>query len=278
MVRQFSLKNNKGQSYNLLDKRRVMFFDPNGLGYEEDTDYLRIGATFNPLNPSCKQIQIKGKLIFAGDNPYKDYFDFVSFARQAPLTLSYTTFDTFYLTVDIAGLDKTELTKFGYLQVPVEMVARGVWYKLESKYTAPVTGEMPVYPYVYPDIYPPETRQSVYFKSNASQESPCKITIYGEAVNPVWRHYLNSKLVESGAYAGTIPANHTLVIDSTTIPYSILEYDGAGRVVADRYPLCDFSTKRFFMLQVGSNSISISHDGTNSIGLKVEAQLRYESV
>ena len=44
MVRQFSLKNNKGQSYNLLDKRRVMFFDPNGLGYEEDTDYLRIGS------------------------------------------------------------------------------------------------------------------------------------------------------------------------------------------------------------------------------------------
>ena len=94
----------------------------------------------------------------------------------------------------------------------------------------------------------------------------------------MWRHYLNSKLVESGAYAGTIPAGHTLVIDSTTIPYSILEYDGAGRVVADRYPLCDFSTARFFMLQVGSNSISISHDGTNSIGLKVEAQLRYESV
>lgn len=278
MVRQFSLKNNKGQSYNLLDKRKVMFFDPNGLGYEEDTDYLRIGATFNPLNPSCKQIQIKGKLIFAGDDPYKDYFDFVSFARQAPLTLSYTTFDTFYLTVDISGLEKTELTRFRYLQVPVEMVARGVWFKLESKYTAPATGEMPVYPYVYPDVYPAESRQYVTFKSNATQDSPCKITIYGEAVNPVWRHYVNSKLVASGAYSGTIPAGHTLVIDSTVIPYSIIEYDSAERVVADRYALCDFSTKRFIMLQMGQNSIAISHDGTNDIGLKVEAQLRYESV
>jgi hypothetical protein len=89
---------------------------------------------------------------------------------------------------------------------------------------------------------------------------------------------VNSKLVASGAYTGTIPAGHTLVIDSTTIPYSIIEYDSADRVVADRYPLCDFSTKRFFMLQAGSNSIAISHDGTNDVGLKVEAQFRYESV
>ena len=67
-----------------------------------------------------------------------------------------------------------------------------------------------------------------------------------------------------------LAAGHTLVIDSTTIPYSIIEYDSADRVVADRYPLCDFSTKRFFMLQVGSNSIAISHDGTNDVGGAVQ--------
>lgn len=278
MVRQFFIKNAKGQSYDLLDTKKVMFFSPEGLGYEEDTDYFKIGAVYAPLNPSFKQIKIKGKLIFAGDDPYRDYFNFVSFARQAPLVLSYTTFDTFYLNVDIAGLEKTELTQFRYLQVPVEFLARGVWYKNESKYTAPVTGELPVYPYVYPDVYPAETRQSVYFKSNAVQESPCKIIIYGEAVNPVWRHYHNSVLIESGSYTGTIPSGHTLVIDSTVIPYSIIEYDSSGTVVADRYPLCDFSTKRFFSLLMGGNSISVAHDGTNGIGLKVEAQLRYESV
>ncbi|MBR2556511.1 MAG: phage baseplate protein [Aeriscardovia sp.] len=278
MVRQFSIKNNKGQTYDLLDTKKVMFFEPEGLGYEEDTDYLRIGTTFNPLNLSCKQIQIKGDLIFAGRAPYRDYFDFVTFARQAPLVLSYTTFDTFYLKVDIAGLGKTELTKARYLNVPVVFQARGIWYKNESQYIEPITGEMPVYPYVYPDVYPPEALQAVFFNSNAVQESPCKITIYGEAVNPVWRHYVNGKLIETGAYNGTIPVGHTLVVDSTTMPYSITEYDGNGQVVADRYAGCDFSTERFFMLQIGNNEVSVSHSGTDSIALKVEAQYRYESV
>ena len=278
MVRQFSIKNAKGQSYDLLDKNKVMFFEPDGLGYEEDTDYLRIGTTYNPLNQNCKQIKIKGDLVFAGSDPYRDYFDFVTFARQAPLVLSYTTFDTFYLKVDIAGLDKTELTRARYLHVPIVFMARGIWYKNESKYIEPSTGEMPVYPYVYPDVYPPEALQAVFFTSNAIQKSPCRIIIYGEAVNPVWRHYVSGKLIESGAYNGTIAEGNRLVIDSTVMPYSILEYDSGGRVVADRYALCDFSTKRFFMLRMGNNEISVAHSGTNSIALKVEAQFRYESV
>lgn len=278
MVRQFYITNAKGQTYDLLDKERVMFFEPEGLGYEEDVNYLQIGTSFNPLSPSFKQIAIKGQLIFAGSEPYRDYFKFVIFARQAPLVLTYTTFDTFNLQVDIAGLDKTELTRFRYLQVPVVFAARGIWYKNISRYTAPVEGEMPVYPYVYPDVYPAEAAQAVFFTSITAQESPCKIIIYGEAENPVWRHYVSGKLVASGAYNGTIPSGNMLVIDSTVLPYSIIEYNGAGEVVADRYQLCDFSTQRFIFLQSGDNEISVAHSGTNSIALKVEAQLRYESV
>ena len=51
-----------------------------------------------------------------------------------------------------------------------------------------------------------------------------------------------------------------------------------GEVIADRYQACDFTTKRFILLQNGTNRISLSHDGLNSVDMMVEAKISYETV
>jgi hypothetical protein len=52
----------------------------------------------------------------------------------------------------------------------------------------------------------------------------------------------------------------------------------ANEVISNVYQLGDFSTERFMFLESGRNRISVSHEGTNSIMIAVEAKLAYASV
>ncbi|GFI45643.1 hypothetical protein IMSAGC019_00955 [Lachnospiraceae bacterium] len=114
--------------------------------------------------------------------------------------------------------------------------------------------------------------------SDSHGDSPCKVTVYGPCTNPVWKHYVNNVLYETGRYEGNIPDGHKLVIDTTQIPYSITERGVSDEVVADRYQMCDFTTERFFHLQYGSNRISVVHEGLNVLNVMVEGRISYETV
>lgn len=89
---------------------------------------------------------------------------------------------------------------------------------------------------------------------------------------------MDNELFETGRYEGLIMADHKLVVDATGIPYSITERGAADDIVADRYQLCDFTTERFFHLKHGSNRISVSHDGLNTVKMMVEGKISYETV
>ena len=80
------------------------------------------------------------------------------------------------------------------------------------------------------------------------------------------------------ADSGTIPSGNRLVIDSRSMPQSIIEYDAAGMVVADRYQLCDFSTERFLHVGEGDNRYVLSHNGITDLAAKVEAYIEYEAI
>lgn len=278
-MRKFYLTNAKGKTIDLQSRSDILLYNQNGLGYVEDADYVRIRNSYSLTSKFIKQHEIDCRLVFSGENFYKKYYDFVRFCQDTPLILRYEIHDTYYLNVRLAEISKTQGVSNLHMFCDVKFVASGLFYQIVSRYAEPaVVTDLPTYSYVYDDVYPPESPQSVVIESDSGLESPCKITIHGEAINPEWRHYVNSQLVEIGRYSGTIPEGHTLVIDSTAIPYSIIEYDGAERVVADRYALCDFSTARFFYLQRGKNRISVSHSGTNGIALKVEGKIEYASV
>ncbi len=122
------------------------------------------------------------------------------------------------------------------------------------------------------------TQNTLMIDSDSHGDSPCKVTVYGPCTNPVWKHYVNNVLYETGRYEGSIPDGHKLVIDTTQIPYSITERGVSDEVVADRYQMCDFTTERFFHLQYGSNRISVVHEGLNILNVMVEGRISYETV
>lgn len=279
-MRKFILTNSIGESWDLQDANKVVFAVPEGLGWEDATEYVRAGDNYAPLERVWNQKQISGTLFFVKD-PYPTYFEFVRFVAKTPLTLTYTTTSgsTYRVNCRLTTIEKSELTEYRVLECPVTFSALGLFYKVVSAYNSGESaGGGKVYDYSYDFTYSDWVAEAVQIGSDSVEDSPCKITIYGPCENPIWRHYVDGQLVAMGSMTGEIPENRVLVIDSTTIPYSITEQDYLGNLTADRYQACDFGTERFIFLRGGNNTIAVSHTDVAICPIKVEANISYASV
>ena len=307
LPRQFKITNSKGEVLDLLNQNGPMFFEPDGLGYAESSDWLSLGTTFLPVNVGLNQRTISGKMYFLGEmKAYELYFDFVRFVRNSPLTMEYTTHDTFYIDVKVESIDKTELTKYGTLECKIKFAALGPFYKYSTVDVVPpedpsssyivdhdannisddmssqfITGtphNQFMYDYVYSDVYPYEDINAADLHIDTIEDSPVRITIYGPCTNPVWQHYVDGKFVASGKYKGVLEDGDYLVIDPTVAPYQIYMFDHDSELESDRYGSCDFSTERFIFAQAGENRISVSNESLDDVRFTVEAKLCYASV
>lgn len=277
-MRKFRLINGQGESFD-LNRKDSFFHDIKGFGFEDATQYEQIGHDFYPLEEILSQGKIEGKILFAGKKPYETYREFARFIRSIPLTLVYQPDEIFRVPVRIATLGKEELSHGGAVLVSeISFVTQGLFYKSITKYSNTLSVGGKIYPYTYDYAYSDVSYNSVEIESDSYEDSPCKITIHGPCMNPIWKHYVNNVLYETGAYVGTISGDHKLVIDTTKMPYSITERGAGDEIVADRYQLCDFSTERFFHLRHGSNRISVTHEGINTLKVIVEGRINYETV
>ena len=277
-MRKFRLINAEGGSFD-LNGQAAFFHSIDGFGFKDQTQYEKIGTDFYALEEAFSQGQMSGEILFAGDDPYGKYREFTRFVRAVPLTLVYELDEVFKIPVRLTEVGKAELSNGGKsLNCDVTFLAAGLFYKTVQKYSEDIYVGGKVYEYVYPYAYTDVSINTVQIVSDSYEDSPCKITIYGPCTNPVWKHYVDNELYATGRYDGTITSDHKLVIDSTLIPYSIIERGLSDEVVADRYQYCDFTTERFIHLQHGTNRISVTHDGLNSVEMMVEAKISYETV
>lgn len=276
-MRTFTLINNDGNSYNLTEKKKSFFFNVGGLGYERETEFQRIGEHLALINDHLAQGVVIGTIKFWQPNAYQQYFKFAQFCQNKPLKLLYTPPSgiTYYREGYVTRIDKAEENA---LTVSIEFRATTPWYKSVNVFNSgEVTGGK-VYDYTYDYQYAESTAQSVVINSDSYESSPCKITLYGPLTNPSWSHYLNNKLMVTGKVNGTIDAGNKLVIDTTSIPYSIKQFDANDNLISDMYQLSDFSTYRFVNLGYGENIISATHDTVSVIKVGVEAKIEYATV
>ena len=279
MIRKFRLTNGVGDGWD-LNSRSSFFHAVAGLGFKDNTQYEQVGTDFIPLEELFSQGEMSGSILFGGGAAaYQTYREFSRFVRSVPLTLIYQTDETYRVPVRLTELSKGELMKGGGgLVCDVTFHATGLFYKSVTKQSGVLSIGGKVYPYTYTYSYAEVSQNTLVIDSDSYEDSPCKITIFGPCLNPVWKHYVDNVLFETGRYEGNILADHKLVVDATNIPYSITERGAMDDIVADRYQLCDFTTERFCHLQYGSNRFSVSHDGLNTVKMMVEGKISYETV
>lgn len=305
-MRTFALVDNDGNTYDVTVKNKAFLYGVSGLGYAKESQFLRIKERFALARMEFEQNKITGTVRFWQPNAEAEYFEFAQFCQNSPLKLRYApksgslTESTYknafvsdktlflpykYITKEnyfrdgyVTVIDKSDGVG-NYLEVTIEFTCTTPWYKNISEYNyGGVSDSGKEYPYTYPYLYTGSVNNEVTIKSDSRQQSPSRIVILGPATNPIWRHYLNDVLVSTGKVNGSILPNHRLVIDTTTIPYSIKEFDAQGREVADLYQSSDFTTERFVRLGYGENRITVSASDTTVIGLGVEAQIEYATV
>lgn len=279
MIKKLILINGIGKEYDLLSVAKSPTFQIEGFGYTDGTEFLRIGNRFFPLDEMPEQREISLTLLFWHD-ANEMYNTFVSIAKHNPLTIVYANDAKEYnIPCKLREIGRVEKVGFDIFGCSVVFALTGNAYELltaECKADALASGK--TYPYTYDYQYSNDGANRITIRSESYINSTCILTIYGGVESPIWRHYLNGELVETGAYSGTIPVGNRLVIDSRAIPQSIIEYDSTGAIVADRYQLCDFSTQRFLHVGEGDNRYVFSHEGITDIAAKVEAYIEYEAI
>lgn len=278
MLRVFKIRNANGVELDLTTVGEIVLYDVDGLGYGTDPVMQRIGNHFAVLSDNLQQGEINGEARFWQPGAYKSYLDFAQFCQVKPITLVYHhDAGEFFRDGIMRSVSKAE-TGGSALTSQIVFLATTPFYKTIYQYNegSGTTGKK--YIYRYPYRYGTSASQSIVIDCDTNLESPVRIEIYGPAVNPVWRHYLNNVLRATGGVNATIEAGRKLIIDTTTIPYQIIQTDLSNKFVGDLYQQSVFSTERFIMLGRGQNVISVAQSGAGVVKLAVEARIEYAAV
>ena len=255
-------------------------YDPDDLGYKKSNKIIKAGNVFKSYQESISQPTPTGTIRFKNPDAYQKYYEFMRFATVEPLILEYTpgdSKDTFKMDCYISKIEKSEISGSG-LHCEVKFGALSFWYKTYVMQVGIDVDNGKIYDYTYPFRYSDTAAGTVALDVDSSMESPTIISIFGPVENPVWNHYVNNILVDSGLCNVEVVQGHVLVIDCASVPFQITEQDMLGNVIYDRYPLSDMSTERFIFLHNGHNRLSVAHDGAMIPRLKVEARVLYETV
>lgn len=305
-MRKFTLYDYDGNSYDITAKGSAFFYGVGGLGYEDDATFLRIDERYKLLKKHKQQGKITGTIRFWQPDAEQAYFDFAQFCQNEVLTLSYSpksgkisksdfdsafvqgnvlylpyktiTYEKYYRRGYVTKIDKTDVIG-NCLEITIEFTAETPWFKIKSEFNYGGQSESgKKYPYEYPYTYDGSVQNAITIESDSRKSSPCKLIIMGPCTNPSWNHYLNGVLQSTGGVTAEILPNHRLIIDTTTIPYSIKEVDVNNNEVADLYQSSDFDTERFIRLGYGENLISVAAIDTTEIGIGAEAEIEYATV
>lgn len=294
-MRHISLLNRSGEEIDLTNDN-IFFNGPKGFGYTIETNYRMVGNRWVPVKNNLSQTPIKGSVVFTDPNAYYDYFKFVRFCNNSPLTFVYTTDDTnddtienttYYKRVLCSSIDKGEKdSEYGILEIDIEFTPLTPWYK-EEIIDVPV--ELDAEGWVWSDdnrtqpfwgmTWTDSEKMTAILTIDSTMDCPTKLKIYGPITNPSWDVYANGSKISSGGVTCYVADGNYLSIDCTKDPYEMKIYAVEGdEFLSDVYQNADFSTQRFVWLNKGKNSVSVHSDDDVNVHITLEANIYYESV
>ena len=270
-MRKFKLINANGDEFDLM-RKDAFFHAPDGLGIGKEYEFMRSGTAYEPTELYSAQKTVSGEIVFSS---YETYNEFIRFIAYNPLQLAYMPLTEWaYLDGYIVVLDKSEISEnTNRLICAIEFIGTSLWYiPREAEKTGQDVQNAKLYNYTYDYQYADELNGVLRITNLSSEESPVKISIFGQIKNPTWVLSLNGVTQASGAMTGTIEEGHKLVINSKDGELEVCEYDTQNNFIANRYQDCDFDRETFLYAPSGTSTVVIGgiHEGMLTAWVEVE--------
>lgn len=279
-MRKFKLINSRNQELNLTNKNKYILTNPDGLGFSIKYEQAKIKNNYIKLESVTKQKEVSGVLIVKS---YQLYKEFISFIRFKPLRLCYSPTGNdkwYYLDCEVNHIKKTEISKVGILECPIDFIGFSQWYEtVLAKRLITKLENTKKYTYGYPYIYNDTRQGKLEISSNSTDLIPAKITILGKAINPVWSLIQNEKVLYNGSLPITIEQENKAVINAKPGELEISEYSKDGEYIRNLYQLADVDTSKFVFIPPGESILKFSAQNiTDTVEVFIEFEVSYESV
>lgn len=201
-VRQFSLLNEKGQEFSLMDIQNYCFLSsPTGLGINFNSDYEQMGNTFVESIRKVSQGRVPGSLYFLNYDKYREFSDFVFGSNKLRFKYVIPYSDnqkTFYKDVKIMSLSKTEIDKrYNVLISQVSFDCLTLWYETKIvEYEMDEEENALVWDFMWDSYFVDYGSRDIEFLNQGQVDSAIELTIDGEFEDLTIQLYLENDLYQ----------------------------------------------------------------------------------
>lgn len=235
-VREFSLLNEKGQSYSLMDiKEHALLTSPSGLGYSYSDEYQRLGYSFISNLRAIEQGSITGTLNFL---EYDNYKNFVNFIEQSEkLRFSYTIpyvegEKTFYRDIQLTSSDKTEKQPNGIISEGVTFACLSLWYSSTIAYYTMQGGDNEMrWNFTWDPRFSNYSVRSLTYINDGHVDAPIELEIDSNVQNPKLQLYVEGQLWQEIPFTITIGNYEKLLYGTKEDNFYLLKEEADGTKV-----------------------------------------------
>lgn len=271
-ARNFVLKNELGEIIDISTPGHGWLWQPAGLGWGREVEVSEVGNTYIVIDEREKRPNPSGTMVFKGYEEYAEFLRFIQSAKILSLGYRPTNTDAWRWLDCVAEIEKTEIDhEYNRLLCAITFSSISHWYELLTykSNAVQVDDDGMTYTYKYPYYY--ETLgTNVFSVDNGGLPSYFRLTVYGRAINPEYRVYVNNNVVKSGRIEYEVTAGRMLIIDTRPSRAEISEYTTSGDYLNDIYPYSDYTTQRFFALPPGSSRFAVISDDAAPIATILE--------
>lgn len=194
-VREFWLENANGVKYS-LHTEKAFFHAPQGLGFSVDITPVRVGNSNFIISEEYNLGSISGEILFMENRTraYQEYFNFVHFLYQKPITLHYLPPNdkkSYWCQVRVVLVDKTEMGEDSILRVPIEFYRQTMWFNDDVNMIEATNNaeDGKFYPLSRPYHYGLISIRNIDLYNDGVSDSPLFIEIDGECEDPSYNIY-----------------------------------------------------------------------------------------
>lgn len=277
MVRKFKLINSEGAEWDLMRKDGFLYA-PDGLGINQENEYMRIGSTYELVQRLSAQKAFNFTMVFSGYDVYREFSRFIIYA---PLKLAYMPLNEWaYADGDITVLEKSEINNESRrLECSAVFTATSLWYIPRAARRTSADVESPKrYNYTYDYTYADAINGYIAVVNDSNEDAPATISIMGPVVNPSWYVSVNNEVVASGSITATVPQGDKIVINSKDGYLEVAEYTLENVLVRNLYQFTDFSRETFVLFPPGNSVLFISGSSEDPIEAWVQIEEVHDTI